>query len=256
LNILTIDVEDYFQVNAFSKYIRYEDWGTYECRIEYNTHRLLEILHTSSLATNPSCPQIKATFFVLGWIAERFSGLVREIQKEGHEIASHGCNHQIVSSMSPEQFREDVRSSKALLEDLTGEAVIGYRASNFSINRQELWALEILAEEGYRYDSSIYPIYHDTYGMPDAPRFPFTIVFNGNGDSPPPSALHPKSYTTSHARTLIEFPLSTVRMFTVNIPVSGGGFFRLFPYGMVKRGLRKIIRKEKVLLFFSFIHGK
>ena len=256
LNVLTIDVEDYFQVNAFSKCIRYEDWGTYECRVERNTHRLLDILDAADRT-----PSVKATFFVLGWVAERYPILVKEIKARGHEVASHGCNHQIISAMSPEQFREDVRRSKFILEDLTGDAVAGYRAPNYSMGRGQLRALEILAEEGYRYDSSIYPIHHDTYGMPDAPRFPFTIVFNGNGNSSrsardsswavdsSPYALRLKPYADS----LIEFPLSTVRLFSVNIPVSGGGYFRLFPYQMVKKGLGRINREEERPFIF-FLH--
>jgi polysaccharide deacetylase family protein (PEP-CTERM system associated) len=239
LNILTIDVEDYFQVHAFSKCIRYQDWETYESRVERNTERLLEILGG-----------VKATFFVLGWIAQRYPGLVRKIKEQGHEIASHGCDHQLVSSMSPDQFREDVRRSKSILEDIIGEAIIGYRAPNYSIGYHQLWALQILAEEGYRYDSSIYPIHHDTYGIPDAPRFPFVIPFKGNGDSPlTASDCARKPYADS----LIEFPLSTVRIGNLNIPMAGGGYFRLFPYDVVRRGLRRINRREERPFIF-FLH--
>lgn len=261
--MLTIDVEDYFQVHAFSKCVRYQDWGNYECRVERNTYRLLDILDAAvpTPVVGPLTPYAKATFFVLGWVAERYPILVKEIKARGHEVASHGCNHQIISAMSPEQFREDIHKSKSILEDLTGDAVIGYRAPNYSMGDQQLWALEILAEEGYQYDSSIYPIHHDTYGMPDAPRFPFTIVFNGNGNSSrsapdsswavdsSPCALRLKPY----ADFFTEFPLSTVRLFNVNIPVSGGGYFRLFPYQMVKKGLRRINREEERPFIF-FLH--
>ena len=175
LNALTIDVEDYFQVHAFSDVIKFEDWGNYECRIERNTDRLLEILDQvktqhSALSTQNSP---KGSFFVLGWIAERYPGLVRRIQKEGHEIACHGYAHKLIYTQSKEEFREDIRKAKAILEDITGCEVIGYRAPSYSITNKSQWALDVLVEEGFKYDSSIFPIRHDFYGMANAPSFPF-----------------------------------------------------------------------------------
>jgi hypothetical protein len=212
-NILTIDVEDYFQVHAFSDVIKYDDWSNFECRIERNTDRLLSILDSvhspqnlkpqhgstaalennskfntqhstlnGSLRTPHSAIRIpiKATFFVLGWIAERYPDLVRRIQKEGHEIACHGYAHQLVYTQSRDEFRQDVKRAKSILEDITGEEVIGYRAPSYSITNKSHWAFEVLAEEGFKYDSSIFPIRHDFYGMPEAPRFPFVVSLNGN----------------------------------------------------------------------------
>ena len=219
LNILTIDVEDYFQVHAFSDVIKFEEWGNYECRIECNVDRLLAILNdssikngstaaqphfstpvhgrssTSALKNNSECstrnsklndsvpsPQhsTKGSFFVLGWIAERYPDVVRRIQKEGHEIACHGYAHELIYAQSKEEFRQDIRRAKAILEDITGCEVIGYRAPGYSITNKSQWALEILVEEGFKYDSSIFPIRHDFYGMANAPRFPFVIPLNGN----------------------------------------------------------------------------
>jgi len=263
LNALTIDLEDYFQVNAFSKIIPFQDWGNYECRIERNTHRLLEILSDSG--KNPQseiCNRILATFFILGWIAERYPGLIREIKRQGHEIASHGYDHQMISSVSPKQFREDVHRSKCILEDLTGAIVLGYRAPTFSITYRELWAIEILVKAGYRYDCSIFPVRHDTYGFPDAPRFPFRISLKGDGKvefSPiyfMPGIIAGTSFArglTPGALSLIEFPPSTIRLYGMNFPISGGGYFRLLPYPLIKRGLQRINRKENQPFIF-YIH--
>ena len=213
LNALTIDVEDYFQVHAFSDAIKFENWGNYECRIERNTDRLLSILsdspikngstaarqygntlipqHSSTSALkNDSVPspqhlvthslnnsftqKVQGTFFVLGWIAERYPGLVRRIQKLGHEIACHGYAHRLIYTQSKEEFRQDIRKAKAILEDITGSEVTGYRAPSYSITNRSQWAFEVLVEEGFKYDSSIFPIRHDFYGMPDAPRAAIT----------------------------------------------------------------------------------
>lgn len=202
LNALTIDLEDYFQVHAFSNVIRFEDWDNYESRIERNTHRLLEILGESgirhpSFAAGPlrrtgraegigneltPCASAKATFFVLAWNAERYPQLIREIHENKYEIASHGYNHRLIYNMSPNKFREDVRKSKEILEDIIGDKVIGYRAPSYSITNKSQWAFEVLMEEGFKYDSSIFPIHHDFYGFPEAPRFPFLISMNGNNN--------------------------------------------------------------------------
>lgn len=248
LNALTIDLEDYYQVSAFESVVKRENWDKYESRIERNTHRLLDILN-GSLRT-----AVRATFFCLGWNAERYPGLIKRIKEEGHEIACHGYDHQLVYSLNPKQFREDVRKSKKLLEDIVGEEVVGYRAPSYSINRKSLWAFEILVEEGYRYDSSIFPIYHDRYGMPNAPRFPFVIPLNGNSNVE--SGITPSSeFRTPNLEMngLLEFPLSTVRICGRNLPISGGGYFRLFPYPVTKRALERINGKERRPFIF-YLH--
>lgn len=206
INYLTIDVEDYFQVHAFSTVISPAEWDRYECRVEKNTYRILDLLDgvssqelevrnqnffTSSRSTvNSDRKTIKATFFILGWIAERYPQLVKEIHARGHEIASHGYGHKVIYEQSREQFREDVRRSKQLLEDLIAEEVLGYRAPTYSIIDKTLWALQILREEGYRYDSSIFPIRHDYYGMPHCPRFPF--IWNLDAPTPSIASLFPE----------------------------------------------------------------
>jgi len=260
-NILTIDVEDYFQVHAFSDVIKFDDWNNYECRIERNIDRLLEILHGvktqhSKLSTQNSP---KGSFFVLGWIAERYPGLVRRIQKEGHEIACHGYAHKLIYTQSKDEFRQDIRKSKAILEDVTGSEVIGYRGSNYSITNKSRWAFEILAEEGFKYDSSIFPIHHDIYGMVNAPRFPFVVSLNGNNKlefSVLNVELNPtqnSALITQNSKFIIEFPLSTVKVFGQNIPISGGGYFRLFPYSFIRKGLKSINQKENKQFIF-YVH--
>ena len=285
LNALTIDVEDYFQVHALSNVIKFEDWGNYECRIERNTDRILEIL-SSSIRNPQSAFRIptKATFFVLGWNAERYSGLVQRIQKEGHEIACHGYAHKFVYTQSKEEFRQDIRKSKAILEDITGNEVIGYRAASYSITNKSQWAFEVLLEEGFKYDSSIFPIHHDFYGLPTAPRFPFVISLNGNNKfefsvlnvelnptenltlithnsqlKTQNSAFKPQSsvlkkdstLNTQNSKFIIEFPISTVKLLGQNVPVSGGGYFRLFPYSIIKRALAEINEKgQKPFIFY------
>ncbi|MCI0529835.1 MAG: polysaccharide deacetylase family protein, partial [Nitrospira sp.] len=202
LNALTIDVEDYYHVSAFATAIRYEDWHRYESRVEKNTHQILDILDEFNT---------KGTFFILGWVAERHTQLVKAINERGHEIASHGYAHELIYNQTTGQFREETRRSKQILEDAIGQPVIGYRAASYSITPESLWALDILTEEGFIYDSSIFPIYHDCYGIPGSQRF--CHVLNGNGKS-----------------RLVEFPLSTIRLTGINIPVAGGGYLRLFPY--------------------------
>ncbi|HMD65303.1 MAG TPA: XrtA system polysaccharide deacetylase [Stellaceae bacterium] len=209
-NAMTIDVEDYFHVEAFASTIDRSDWEALPRRVERNTERLLEILAESG---------VKATFFILGWVAERHPELVRRVVAEGHELASHGCGHLRVDRQSPEEFRHDVRRSKRILEDFGGVPVRGYRAPTFSIGGGSKWAHTILAEEGYCYSSSVYPVKHDLYGTPQAPRTPF---------SPVPGFL--------------EIPLTAVRMLGIDIPASGGGYFRLLPYPLT-RGLLNHARR-------------
>jgi len=344
-NILTIDLEDYFQVHAFSRVIRFEDWGKFECRIERNTDRLLSILNdspirncstaaqlhcststhdhssTSALKNNsePSphylnlspnasrlakdylasspcamrsapCGSPKGTFFILGWIAERYPGLVRRIQKEGHEIACHGYAHQLVYTQSRDEFRQDVKRAKSILEDITGSEVIGYRAPSYSITNKSQWAFEVLVEEGFKYDSSIFPIRHDFYGMPDAPRFPFAISLDGSqnveflvlnyelnttqnsklitqnsqlitqnskieiNNSLTHSLINTGSdnstFNVQNSTFISEFPISTVKVFGQNFPISGGGYFRLLPYSIIRKAFRSINEKEQKPFIF------
>jgi polysaccharide deacetylase family protein (PEP-CTERM system associated) len=217
LNALSVDVEDYFQVSAFSATIHPSSWGSYECRAERNTLALLELLDRH---------QTTATFFVLGWIAERFPDLVREIHRRGHEVASHGRDHQTLDCLNPRSFRSEVREQKVLLEDLVQAPVLGYRAPSFSITRRTTWALQALLDEGYQYDSSVFPVYHDRYGIPDAPRFPHDIALNGG--------------------VLREFPPSTLAVLGLpNLPIGGGGYLRMYPFWLTRWGLRRINRVER-----------
>lgn len=219
-NALTIDVEDYFQVSAFAPYIGRHEWDTRECRVERNVTRILELLASR---------QVKATFFTLGWIAERHPAVVRAIVAQGHELASHGYGHERASDLDRAAFRDDVTRAKAVLEDIGGVAVKGYRAPSFSIGHGNLWALEVLARTGHRYSSSIYPIAHDHYGMPDAPRF---------------------AHHTDHG--LLEVPVTTLRLFGRNLPSSGGGYFRLLPYAVSRAMLRRVNRMEGESAIFYF----
>ncbi len=215
-NALTIDVEDYYMVSAFADRIRFEDWPRYESRVEMNTERILDLLTKQN---------VKATFFILGWIAEQRPKLVRDIHSAGHEIACHGYNHRLIYRMTPSQFREDVHRAKGILEDITGDPIIGYRAASYSVVKETLWALDILIEEGFLYDSSIFPIYHDRYGLPGADRFPH-VIERGNG-------------------RIKEFPPTTYQVFGQNIPVAGGGYLRVFPLPVIKTAIRRINEKEK-----------
>jgi polysaccharide deacetylase family protein (PEP-CTERM system associated) len=209
-NAMTVDVEEYFQVSAFADTIVAKDWDSYESRVEACIDRLLELF----AAHGAHC-----TFFTLGWIAERHRTMIRRIVEAGHELASHGYRHQRATDQTPDQFRSDVRRAKSILEDTGGAGVIGYRAASFSFDNSNGWAHEILCEDGYRYSSSIYPVRHDHYGVPDAPRFPYQPL----GDD-----------------RIVEFPLSTVRLFNRNIPCAGGGYFRLLPYSVSRWALRRL----------------
>lgn len=219
-NALTIDVEDYFQVSAFAPYIRRDEWDARECRVERNVDRILGML--SEHGTH-------ATFFTLGWVAERYPQMVRRIVDGGHELASHGFGHQRASDLSPDQFAEDIGSAKKILEDIAGCEVSGYRAPSFSIGSRNLWAFDALVAAGYRYSSSIYPIRHDHYGMPESPRFAYRV-----------------------ASGLLEVPVTTVRMLNRNLPSSGGGYFRLLPYPLSRWLLRKVNHEDREPAVFYF----
>ncbi len=218
-NAFTVDVEDYFQVSAFAPYIARSEWPSRECRVERNVERILAMLDEH---------ETKATFFTLGWIAERYPELIRRIAAAGHEIASHGYGHERASDQTPDGFYADINVAKLLLEDLTGCEVRGYRAPSFSIGEKNLWAFECLERAGYRYSSSIYPIRHDHYGMPDAPRHAHRI-----GE-------------------LIEIPVTTLRAFNRNWPASGGGYFRLLPYALSRWMIQRINDVDQLSAVFYF----
>jgi polysaccharide deacetylase family protein (PEP-CTERM system associated) len=222
LNAMTVDVEDYFHVQAFANVIDRRDWDGLPRRVEQNTDRLLDVFADAG---------IKATFFTLGWVAERHPRLIRRITSEGHELASHGYAHIRADRQSPAEFRDDVRRAKRLLEDAGGVAVRGYRAATFSIGPGNWWAFEILAEEGYAYSSSIFPVRHDLYGVPDAPRVPF------RPGSPP----------------LTELPLTTVRLLGRNLPCAGGGYFRLLPYQFSRWAMRRVNHQDRLPCIF-YLH--
>ena len=221
-NALTIDVEDYFQVAALAEAVRREDWHSMEYRVETNTDQLLQLF---------SDRNVKATFFTLGWVAERSPELVRRIQNAGHEIASHGYSHQLVYNQTPDVFREETRKSKAILEDIIGEPIKGYRAASYSITAKSRWALDILCEEGFTWDSSIFPVHHDRYGMPGTPHEPYWL-------KPP------------NGGKLLEFPLSTCPVGSYRMPIAGGGYFRLYPYWLSRWGLGRINRAGKPFIFY------
>jgi polysaccharide deacetylase family protein (PEP-CTERM system associated) len=218
-NALTIDVEEIFQVHALSNVIKVKDWDGFASGVESNTSIILELLNQKNT---------KATFFCLGWIAQRHHSMIRRISESGHEVASHGYSHQLIYSQTPEVFREDVLKSKKIIEDIIGKPVLGYRAPTYSITEKTLWALEILEELGFAYDSSIFPVHHDNYGIPTAPRFPYRI----------------------EGRNLAEFPISTVRIGKFNFPIAGGGYFRLFPYMITRLGLKAVEREDKPFIFY------
>jgi len=227
INALTIDVEEYFQVTAFSAVVKEEAWGNYPSRAKESVLKTLELLDEF---------YVKGTFFVLGWVAERYPGIVREIHARGHEVASHGYSHKLIYNLGERKFREDLKRGKKLLEDICQENVLGYRAPSYSITKKSLWALDILMEEGFLYDSSIFPIFHDIYGMPHAERFPHEI--------------------NRPCGTIKEFPLSTIELkflgMKYRLPVAGGGYLRLLPIGISKRAIKGINDNEKqpAVLYF------
>lgn len=220
-------MEDYFQVNAFAGVVSQDQWAGYPLRVGDNTRRILDLFDEYG---------VKATFFTLGWVAERLPDLVREIHRRGHELACHGYGHELIYKIGPERFRADIRRAKTLLEDQSGVAIHGYRAPSYSITQQSLWALDILVEEGFSYDSSIFPVYHDTYGIPDAPRFPYIIKRQGG--------------------SIAEFPLTTfplhLGVMHYHVPIAGGGYLRLLPAELIRRCIYRINRHEQqpTVLYF------
>jgi polysaccharide deacetylase family protein (PEP-CTERM system associated) len=221
-NVFSVDVEDFFQVEAFSGAVSRDAWDQFPSRVVANTHRILDMLDDV---------QVKGTFFVLGWVARRHPQLVREIASRGHEIASHGMSHRLIYRQTPEEFREETVASKALLEDQCQQAILGYRAATYSITNDSLWALDTLVEAGFVYDSSIFPVWHDKYGIPDAPRMPHRINVSGN-------------------RSIVEFPISILEMARLRVPVAGGGYFRFFPYAFTKWAFSRINREAKDFVFY------
>lgn len=212
-NALTVDVEDYFQVSALAPYIPRSEWDRIPCRIERNMDVILAMLADAGA---------RATFFTLGWIAERYPGVVQRILAGGHELASHGYAHLRATEQTPAEFLDDIRRAKALLEDIAGMEVRGYRAPSFSIGKANPWAFDCIAEAGYRYSSSVYPVRHDHYGMPDAPRFPYEA-----------------------RNSLLEIPVTTARVLNRNLPAGGGGYFRLLPYSLSRAFIRRVNQTER-----------
>jgi polysaccharide deacetylase family protein (PEP-CTERM system associated) len=221
-NALSVDVEDYFHVSAFSRNISRSDWDGIPLRVDNNTRRLLALFDEFDT---------RATFFVLGWVAERLPDLIRDIAARGHEIASHGYSHQLVYNQSPDEFRAETLRSKRLLEDIVRQPVCGYRAASYSITARSQWALDTLVEAGFDYDSSIFPIHHDRYGMPGTPDHPYVLQ-------------------TPNGKSLVEFPLSTARVLGYRLPVSGGGYFRIYPYALTRSGLAQVNRRQQPFIFY------
>jgi polysaccharide deacetylase family protein (PEP-CTERM system associated) len=223
LNALTIDVEDYFHVAAFARQIDPKTWGSYSLRVEKNTDRILALLEQRG---------VRSTFFILGWVAERCPDLVKRIQGLGHEIGCHSYGHQAIYNGTYEDFERDLRRAKAVIENITGRALKSYRAPSFSITSRTLWALGVLAEEGFEYDSSIFPIAHDLYGIPDAPRFPYVKVLDSE-------------------HVIKEFPPSTLRFCGINLPIGGGGYLRLMPYRLTASAIHRLneVEKQPVMVY-------
>jgi polysaccharide deacetylase family protein (PEP-CTERM system associated) len=221
MHCLSFDVEEHFQVSAFWSEARRLQWDKYESRVENNTRKLIELLAQHDT---------KATFFVLGWVAERYPGLVKALVGHGHEIASHGYGHEVITGQTPRMFRDDVRKAKGILEDISGKRVCGYRAPSFSITKDTKWAIPVLIEEGYLYDSSIFPVLHDRYGMPDAT--PTIHLLRGE------------------VGCIWEVPPSTTNILGVRFPVAGGGYFRLFPYPILRQLLKRIERAGHPLVMY------
>lgn len=223
VNAMSVDVEDYFHVSVFDGVIPRHAWDRMESRVCANTERLLSIFDDAG---------VTATFFVLGWVADRFPNLVRTIAAKGHEIASHGYAHRLVYDLTPDAFRTDIRRSKDLLETATGQPVYGYRAPSYSVTSKSLWALDILIEEGFRYDASIFPIHHDRYGIPISPRSPYRLERSGS---------------------LMEVPASTIRWGPFNLPIGGGGYFRILPYEWTRWGIQHLNDVERTAAVF-YLH--
>jgi len=222
VNAMTVDVEDYFQVQALEDAVERKNWEDLPRRVDRNTNIVLDLFADAG---------VKGTFFTLGWVAERHPDLIRRIVSEGHELASHGMSHVRASEQDRETFKADVGRAKAVLEDVGGVPVTGYRAASFSIGERNLWALDVLAEEGYRYSSSIYPIRHDNYGMPQAPRFAFMPINGSN---------------------FVEAPVTTVEVLGRKVPCGGGGYFRLLPYDISRWAMRRVNEKDGASCIFYF----
>jgi len=222
INFLTIDVEDYYQVSAFEKNVGPHNWNNYPSRVEENTKNILYILDKFN---------VKATFFILGWTAQKHPSLVKTINENGHEIGCHSYYHRLIYQLTPKEFYEDTRTAKDVLEQITGNKVKGYRAPSYSITNKSLWAFDILEELGFEFDSSVFPILHDRYGISNAPRFKYKL---------------PK-------HDIVEFPISTSLLLGQKIPVAGGGYFRLFPFWFTKKALRKINKTERQPFIF-YLH--
>jgi polysaccharide deacetylase family protein (PEP-CTERM system associated) len=221
-NAFTVDVEDYFQVEGFAGAIDRSSWESFRTRVGGSTATLLDMLARH---------KVHATFFVLGWVARKHPEIVRRIAASGHEVASHGMSHRLVYTQAPEEFRRETRDAKALLEDLAQKPVVGYRAATYSITRRSLWALDVLCEEGFQYDSSIFPMRHDRYGIPDAEPRPHVLATPGGA-------------------RLVEFPISVLRYWGAKVPVAGGGYFRLFPYRFTRWALRRLNRQQQEFVFY------
>jgi polysaccharide deacetylase family protein (PEP-CTERM system associated) len=224
-NALTVDVEDYFHVSAFANSVKKKDWESFKPRVEENTHRLLDIFSNHGA---------KATFFMLGWVAERYPHLVNEIAARGHEVACHGYSHELVYQQTPEEFRSETVRALKILEDISQVPIHGYRAASFSITQKTMWALDVLVETGFIYDSSIFPIHHDRYGSPGTLSSPHRL-------------------RTPNGYELVEFPLSTVKVFGQRLPVSGGGYFRLYPYAFTRAAIRRINKRMRQPFVF-YLH--
>jgi polysaccharide deacetylase family protein (PEP-CTERM system associated) len=224
-NAFTVDVEDYFQVSAFEAVVDRKHWSRFPSRVEANTRRVLDLLDRHGT---------HATCFVLGWVAERHPELVREIDRRGHEVACHGYSHRLVYEQTPAEFAEETRRAKDVLEQIVARPVRGYRAASYSITRRSLWALDTLVELGFEYDSSIFPVRHDRYGIPGAPRFPHVIERNDRG-------------------SIVEFPISTLDLGAYRLPVGGGGYFRIFPYWLSARAIAHLNGRERQPAMF-YVH--
>lgn len=225
VNAMTVDVEDYFHVSAFAGTIDRKSWDRQPCRVEANTARLLDLFDGYD---------VRATFFVLGWVAERYPSLVREIARRGHEVACHGLTHELVYDQTADVFRQQTHRAKSILEDLVQAPVLGYRAASYSITSRSLWALDILVELGFVYDSSIFPVRHDRYGMAHAERRPGTVP-------------------TPMQRRIVEYPLTTLAIGGYRLPVAGGGYFRLFPYVLTRFAFHRINQRENLPVIF-YLH--
>ncbi|NUM34200.1 MAG: DUF3473 domain-containing protein [Candidatus Brocadiae bacterium] len=221
INAFSVDVEDYFQVSNFNSFINPDSWKNFSLRVHKNMENILKLLDQFS---------VKGTFFILGWLAQKLPQMIVDIHREGHEIACHGYQHELVYDLGPEGFRQDIKKAKAILQDISGQEVIGYRAPSYSITNDSLWALAILQEEGFLYDSSIFPVYHPRYGIPGSPR-------------------HPYVYSINQAK-LYEFPPATLKLGKFHLPVAGGGYFRLFPYDFTRWAMKKINHEGYPFVFY------